>query len=59
LPSLLEYLDSRLAQTKRLERITKGCLKLNSPGICETKIWFNSNDFEKKLMETRKEGDES
>lgn len=28
-------------------------------GICETKIWYNSADFEEKLMEDRKEGDES
>ncbi|CDW71887.1 wd-40 repeat protein [Stylonychia lemnae] len=59
LPSLLPYLDSRLVQTRRLEKITKGCLKKNSLGICESKIWFNYDDVEKKLMETRKEGDES
>jgi len=59
MPSLLAYLDSRLVQTKRLEKITKGCLKKHSLGIIESKIWFNYDDVEKKLMETRKAGDES
>jgi len=34
-------------------------LKKHSLGIIESKIWFNYDDVEKKLMETRKAGDES
>lgn len=60
LPSLLPYLDSRLVQTKKLEKINKGCMKPKSLGITESQIWFNAkNDFEDKLMVQRREGDES
>lgn len=51
LPSLLPYLDSRLVQTKKLAKITKGCLKPNSSGITESKLWFNMADFDSKLIE--------
>jgi hypothetical protein len=60
LPSLLPYLDSRMVQTKKLEKITKGCMKPKSSGITESKIWFNQQeDFDKKLMVFRRDGDES
>lgn len=36
LPSMLNYLDSRLQQTKQVKKIKKGCLKKNSLGITET-----------------------
>jgi hypothetical protein len=51
LPSLLEYIESRSQQTQRVKSITKGCLKKKSMGILESKIWFNKDDFEKKLMQ--------
>lgn len=52
LPSMLEYLDSRMVQTKKLEKITKGCLKPKSLGIAENKIWFSlEQDFEKRLTD--------
>jgi len=54
LPSLMPYLDSRMVQTKKLEKITKGCLRPKSSGIAESKIWFSyHDDFEKRLIDHR------
>jgi len=50
-----------MVQTKRVEKISKGCLKPKSSGIAETKIWFHNvqEDFYKKLMVQMQPGDES
>lgn len=50
LPSLLPYLDSRLQQTERLKKITKGSLKEKSNGITEMSLWFGQDEFNKKLL---------
>jgi hypothetical protein len=47
---MLNYLDSRLQQTKQVKKIKKGCLKKKSLGITETQVWFNNEEFTNKLM---------
>lgn len=40
LPSLLPYIDSRMQQTEKLQKINKGCLKDANRTIVEMSLWF-------------------
>jgi len=53
LPSLLNYLDSRLQQTDYISKINKGCLKDPSKSIIEFSLCFGMEEFDRKLMKQR------
>ena len=50
LPSLFDYIDSRLVQTEQVKKITKGILNDERKNTTETQIWFKKSEFDKKLM---------